>query len=323
MVQTRAEHAAFVDKYNAMALPTLEALGKELCTNRWLCAVIQRVVENDAIGFNGGICVRQDSFKNKHACNLEYNDLVAVVPYLRRLGHTVVLFSDEEQSHPFNVGFQGQPCSYIPHLHEDFLEHINCGEAYPIRMYGTSPAQIRRRGLVKCVPRLLGWLRQARINLADPRRPGAMDKLTAERAAELADTDPPHWDTETAVQNKRKRELVDALHASEADRRKGARWFNVRERGLVLRDNSGRPMTGIPMRIDALAGGWHYVFQRERNYQFLRQTTYEVIVLHHDAFDLGPWSADWNLKRIEWEFARQFEDVEPDDEDEDEDGESE
>ena len=43
--KVRTEHAAIVDKYNGMPLISLEALGKELCTNRWLCAVIHRVVE--------------------------------------------------------------------------------------------------------------------------------------------------------------------------------------------------------------------------------------------------------------------------------------
>ena len=109
----RTEHAAIVDKYNGIPLPSLEALGKELCTNRWLCAVIHRVVEYDAMGFKGGVCATPDSFNDHYLRNLDYNDLVAVVPYLRRLGYAVTLFPDEEQSHPFNVGFLDQPRRYL------------------------------------------------------------------------------------------------------------------------------------------------------------------------------------------------------------------
>jgi len=50
----------------------------------------------------------------------------------------------------------------------------------------------RSASALKCIPRLLGWLRQARIALADPRRPGAMAALAAERESALAETQPPH-----------------------------------------------------------------------------------------------------------------------------------
>ena len=315
-----------IDQYNAMQLPTIETLGLQQRTNPWLAAVCYRATQHASMGY-GGVEIIVSSFSHKDEVwfsDLRYEELVSVIPCVRRMGYTVNVRSDRDMNNPFSVGFGRSSHSHLKEA-ESYLElHAHEVCPYRIKLHGTSPAQIRRRGLIKCVPRLLGWLRQARINLADPRRPGAIDKLTAERAAELADTDPPHWKAEAAdAQDSRKRKLVDALHASEADRRKGARWFNVRERGVVLRDNSGRPMTEFPMRIEALAGGWHYVFQRERNCQMLGQTTYEVIVLHHDAFDLVPWAAYSNLKRIgcEWEFARQFEDVEPDDEDEDEESE--
>ena len=32
-------------------------------------------------------------------------------------------------------------------------------------------------GVLRCVPRLLGWLRSARIRLADPSRPGVLEMV--------------------------------------------------------------------------------------------------------------------------------------------------
>lgn len=315
-----AAHDATVDKFSAMPVPSLEALANELRTNRWLCALLHHVVRQAAYGYKGGAHATPDSFGTEasYLRNLGYEELVAVVPYVRRLGYTVVLFSDVDPDHPFNVAFMDQSQHWCLKLHhEDLLNHAQTGEEYGIRLRGTSPTQIRRRGLLKCIPRLLGWLRQARIALADPRRPGAIEALDKELEDGLAETQPPHWASPAAAhaaeQASRKRKLVDALHCSDEDRRKGGRWFNVRERGVVRRDNQGRIMTVIPMRIEALAGE-HYVFQREREHQFRSETTYEVVVLHQDAFDVGTWADDprphWNLKGLEWDFAQQFEVVE-------------
>ena len=310
----RTEHAAIVDKYNGMPLPSLEALGKELCTNRWLCAVVHRVVQYDGMGFKGCLCATPDSFNDHYLRNLEYNDLVAVVPYLRRLGYAVTLFPDEEQSHPFNVGFLDQPRRYLVDLHEGFLEHVDQGGTYPIRMHGTSPAQIRGRGLLKCVPRLLGWLRQARIVLADPRRSGAMDALEAERGEELADTTPPQWETAATEQSRRKRKLVDAIHADEDDVANGARWANINAHGKAkLCRTTGAPFVR-PMRIEAIADD-HFIFQRCEHDNY-----YDVVVLHRDAFDVAPRPKQWfHAEGYEERFDNRFCSTGESDEDEDED----
>ena len=144
-------------------------------------------------------------------------------------------------------------------------------------------AQIRRRGILKCVPRLLGWLRQARITLADPCRPGAMDALEAERGEELADTTPPHWETAATEQSRRKRKLVDAIHADEDDVANGARWANINVHGKAkLCRTTGAPFVR-PMRIEAIADD-HFIFQRCEHDNY-----YDVVVLHRDAFDVAPW----------------------------------
>ena len=327
-----AQHSAIADKYNAMALPSLETLATELRTNRWLCALLHHVVRQAAQGFEGGAHATPDSFGTEanYLRDLEYAELVAVVPYVRRLGYAVVLFSDFDPAHPFNVAFMDQPQHWCLKLHrEDLLNHARTGELYAIRLRGTAPDQIRRRGLLKCVPRLLGWLRQARIALADPRRPGAVASLVKGLAATLAETHPPHWKSAAAEwaveQASRKRKLAEALHASEDDRRKGVRWFNVQEHhGKSSASRAGEPLVTNMMRIEALAGD-HCVFQRERQTQYLRELTYEVVVLHNDAFDIGTWDAEnWNRKACEQAFAQQFGDEASEEEDgsEDEDEEA-
>ena len=113
-----------------------------------------------------------DHTDDDHLQYLDYDQLVAAVPYVRRLGYAVNLYSSEEESCPFPVRFPGQP--YLKEHHDRRLkEFAKRGREYPIRLHGTSPTQIRRRGLLKSVPAMLSWLRRARIALADPSRPGA------------------------------------------------------------------------------------------------------------------------------------------------------
>ena len=303
--KARRAHGATVDEYNAMPLPTLQELAEQLTGNRWLCAVVQQIVDDcpQSAPPVEGSRVIPDMFRDHELSNLAYHKLVAAVPYLRRLGYAVTLFSDESSHHPFNVEFLGHPKPHLVDLQEDLwkharLEECEFGHPYEIRMHGTSPKQIRRRGLLKCVPRLLGWLRQARIALADPSRPGAMAALAAEREAELADDAPPHWETEASVQGKRKRELVDALHASDEDVCKGARWADVRFSTDGVTDDFVHPM-----RIEALAGD-HFVFQHNlmgSNYR------HEVVVLHRDAFTVKPWpTQDWRKDGCEQLFDFRF-----------------
>ena len=46
------------------------------------------------------------------------------------------------------------------------------------RVFYPRPFQrIRQIGVLRCVPRLLGWLRAARIALADPARPGVLEMV--------------------------------------------------------------------------------------------------------------------------------------------------
>ena len=310
LAQTHAEYHGLIDKYNAKPLPTLEALGLEQRTNPWLAAVCYRAAQHFNMGYGGvDMIVREGGFghgDDAYMLDLDYDDLVGVIPHVRRLGYTVTIFSDHEVHchayncpfgliRPFSVGFGKDTASHLEclpkHLSRMHLKdtasrlelHARLGRPYSIKLHGTSPAQIRRRGLVKCVPRLLGWLRQARIVLADPRRAGALEALETERNTELADLAPPHWETTASVQGKRKRELVDALHASDCDVQNGARWSNIQERGKVKMCRTTGATFMRAMRIEAIAGD-HFIFQKCEHDNY-----FDVVVLHRDAFEVAPW----------------------------------
>ena len=333
----RSERNATVDKFNSWPVPTLDEMGIALQNFGWIACVVYRAAQYVELGATSAAMHPAFFYDKDHGPKLHelsYDDLMAAVPYVRRLGYDVTIYSAPYTDCPFTVNFPNISGNtrYLHNLHLDLVDYLRRVEentlkrGYAMRLHGTAPEQCRRRGLLKCVPRLLGWLRAARIALADPRRPGAIEALAHERDTALTTTDPPHWRAEGAeeadTQASRKRKLVDALHASEDDRRKGARWFNVRERPALHIDNQGMPLLVRPMRIEGHCGGWHYVFQRQRKYQLHVETTYEVVVLHHDAFDLEPWQADvWSITGCEREFARQFTKVDSEDDDDDDDDE--
>ena len=109
MVQTRAEHAAFVDKYNAMPLPSHEELGNELRMNPWLAAVVYRAAQQKAMG-EPDADMELAAFnptQYEHLHDLSYGQMIQIVPHLRRLGYAVTLHSGEDESCPFSVEFEG------------------------------------------------------------------------------------------------------------------------------------------------------------------------------------------------------------------------
>ena len=257
-----------------------------------------------------------------------YKEMYHCAPYIRRLGYSIRMHMDGNtcctiyppgsEKPPLKVELDElkafQNCPPRPKQKDkSYMTHEEMKEMdawmklparhYSIMLHGTAPAQIRRRGLLKCVPRLLGWLRAARIALADPRRPGVLEGLAAERAEALAETAPPHWANKEGeeLQRKRKRELVRALHSDARDVAKGARWSHIQEHSE--RENQvsifGNPLKKM-MRVEALAGD-HFVFQVESDVRYKR-AAYEVKVLHRDAFDV----ADEPYARKRAEFEKEF-----------------
>jgi len=257
-----------------------------------------------------------------------FRELHWCAPYIRRLGYSIrvhmdgknccTIYPPKSQKPPLKVeldevkAFKSCPPRPKPKNKSCWTdEEMQAMDAwmklpartYSIMLHGTAPAQIRRRGLLKCVPRLLGWLRAARIALADPRRPGALEGLAEERAEALAETAPPHWANKEGeeLQRKRKRELVGALHADARDVAKGARWSHIQEHSERANQISifGKPWHKM-MRVEALAGD-HFVFQVEGDVRYKR-AAYEVKVLHGDAFNV----ADEPCARLREGFEKEF-----------------
>ena len=94
-----------MDQYNRLPVPSLEELCAALRDNRWLCALVETARVQRDWSKDGGVCATPETFHDKYATGLAYDALVAVVPFLRRLGYSVMLFSDRNREHPFNVGY--------------------------------------------------------------------------------------------------------------------------------------------------------------------------------------------------------------------------
>jgi hypothetical protein len=291
----RLGHADKLAEYNSgpEPLPTMEEVAHALVVYPWLAAVVHRAAQMKILGYHGDHPSPEDFPGLEHLQEMSLFALRMVVPFVRRLGYWVTITSKEETNFPFQVGFAGHPnqLSGSPVAAESRLKAYARGEHdhYVIHLHGTSPMQIRHRGLLKCVPRLLGWLRLARIALADPRRPGAMAALIQENEAGMAEDYPPHWASGEEVQRKRKREMADAVHGSKADTERGARWFKITEHGTY-----GRV---APVRVEAVAGDY-FVFQHA-GISFDR---YWVHVVHRDAFQVQSW--DRQLHEIWRNYSR-------------------
>ena len=310
-------------KFNKLPIPSLEKLCEEMASNPWLAAVVRRVTQHKSWGDREANIFTESFTDNRLDVDQEgefdhysLDQSHAIVPYLRRLGYGVTLYSEGMfpmvDDLPFSIRtkFSFHP-GHLQEFKTALTEHKNHGTPYFATLRGNSPRQIRGRGLVKCVPKLLGWLRQARITLADPSRPGAMDTLEAERAKELTDTTPPHWETAATEQSKRKRKLIDAIHADEDDVYNGARWASIQERGKVKLCNGA--LEARPMRIEAIADD-HFIFQKIKH-----GNLYEVVVVHRDAFDVAPWPTGFNTgDGHEKLFKKRFSTRDEDDDDEEE-----
>ena len=139
-------------------------------------------------------------------------------------------------------------------------------------LYGNSPRQLRLKGVVKCVPKLLAWLRSARIALVDPAAEARADCTAV--AAQAVDLDP-MGRTEAEVrareQDARKRKLVDAVYADDDDVANGCRWA-----GLVKRFGfGGGTGKAFPFRVCAVRGDI-FCFQNMSDTELAHRNEFEV-----------------------------------------------
>ena len=255
-------------------------------------------------------------------CKLyDYEDYVPYIPYFRRLGYGISLAwdpvdpEDDDDTVGCSLDLWFQAKGRVPRgcLPEDKLRIYNAVKddwvtGTTVHLPTTDAKMIRFRGVLKCVPRFLALMWIARSHLADPNLPRNKARQQAERDADLAPSaDPPHWKSEAALvaeeQCRRKRQLVDAIHCDDEDRRKGAKWFHIRSKWHA----DTNPHHPRPMRIDSVEENL-FIFQEKCDGHY----DWTVTVLHHEAFDVALWPTEDGFRRkvFEYKFERRLKDEE-------------
>jgi len=69
LAEARKTYDATADKYNALPVPTLEALSVALRTDAWLAAVVYRAAQHQALGY-GGADMIPASFRTADDCQM-------------------------------------------------------------------------------------------------------------------------------------------------------------------------------------------------------------------------------------------------------------
>ena len=166
------------------AVPSLERTLLELQRNPYLTAVVQLAHLHKLNGFGGVDCfdqmvagdVTENEVHNSPQLDLlEYirdmtlEDKHAVVPHVRRLGYSVIVF-DFDLECPFSLNFPGS--APTPIFRETYQTPVTL-------LYATSPPMMRLRGLLFCISRLLAWKHRALTYFQ-----GALVTLRQEAAAE-------------------------------------------------------------------------------------------------------------------------------------------
>lgn len=146
-----------------MSIPSMEETCSEIVSNDYLRAIISLARSHQRSGFGGVDCidsmvagdVEDEEEHNSpqqvlmdHIEGMTYAEKQAVIPYLRRLGYSLLSFGDEGGI-PFSIYFPGHaPCEW------DVRVGLRHGFTY---LHATSPGMLRLRGVLWCLPRLLAW----------------------------------------------------------------------------------------------------------------------------------------------------------------------
>ena len=334
-----------------LPLPTADELVEALATDSYLTGMLS-LVRKDAYAGYSGVDIIDNRILGTVKDEGVYAALVDIppserllrVPFLQRLGFGVIVFirgddGDETEARdncPFQVQFPGSTKTLHSRIskHESWLrEQPYRPQPYMVCMWPRSFKQVRQRGVLKCVPRLLGWLRSARIALADPSRPSNTAALALERA-EMESTSgagttlgPTPAERHAAEQATRKRKLTDAQFADACDTENGARWVGITEHG------GGGGARARPMRIESVVAD-HFVFHAlgpcEDPGPLASATvqTYPLKVLHREAFDIDwvrsvykegcHWSGSGLEASFEDRYVAAYKRVDDDDEDDEE-----
>lgn len=149
------------------ALPALEDVAREVGSNRYLVAVLQLAQRHAQHECGDVEChdemvagdVLEDEAQNSpqeellaHIRTMSRRQKEAAVPFLRRLGYSVVVWHDGDDARPFSIRFPGKARATklrrllrVPHT----------------PLHATSPGMLRMRGVMWCIPRLRLWRRRA------------------------------------------------------------------------------------------------------------------------------------------------------------------
>ena len=153
-------------------LPTLEATLFEVSSNRYLTAILQLAQSVMRLGHLGkaplfsttvaaGALDDEEPFNGpqvelyEYITALSHSERLSVVPFLRRLGFSVLAAHEDDPTRPMELYLPGHALHPFHAL--DRLSEV------PARtyLYATSPAMLRLRGVLWCTSRLLAWKKRA------------------------------------------------------------------------------------------------------------------------------------------------------------------
>ena len=166
-------------------LPSQDELIDELGENTNLLRVLRALNE-----FPDGISLRRS--KGYIDFTIATDDQLNMIPFLRRLGHSVYVMlkdNNEHEYHVWNVCINH--CGNARSLAELIDDSITCRRKntdHDVYFCGRTFRQSRQLAILKCIPRLLGWLRAARIELNDPvKHPEKMEEAYNTMQVEMAE----------------------------------------------------------------------------------------------------------------------------------------
>ena len=139
---------------------------REIATNTYLTGVVQLI--QDPMHQNRGVVDCYNSMVAvlmAHIESLTLDQKRAVIPHLRRLGYSVLMYRDDSaDDRPMSIYFPGK--AKTPKFR--LTRRVRLNTYY----YATSPGMLRLRGVLWCLPRLLAWKWRAVEKANAPDKPG-------------------------------------------------------------------------------------------------------------------------------------------------------
>lgn len=184
LFKARKETDNYCKGFCAMKLPTADELVDALTNNLYLVSVLRAcAIESKHPPLGPHRLDLYDDHVVNGSYQLDFSDIgfggkQAIAPFLRRLGYNVEMY-ESNYDYPMSVHFEtDRPCEIADRNDICIRSLEDSPRAY---LYGRSFQHVRQRGVIKCVPRLLGWLRTARISIDDPtKHPEKLEEWKAE-----------------------------------------------------------------------------------------------------------------------------------------------